>query len=219
MSNSQPVYFDTRNSQEVYNELYEKESDPWGHQENLTHLQLDRVLMNNSLSLIGSRGDADALNKKLLVEIGCGLGQNIETLEKIGFDVIGTDVSDFAINRGQQIYPDCELISLDVTSQQFSDFLSSKKPDILYFCHVTWCIISKIDYVVDLIRKYNQNSSKDIFLAHLTAIYPPGVQRLGSEKFTNSQEIIEYFKPSEIIFAGEIWPDHSSGSALLLSKV
>lgn len=219
MNKSQAVYFDTRNPKEVYNELYEMQPDPWGHLTNSTHLQVDRLLMNNALSLLTPQCSDNTSSKKLLVEIGCGLGQNIETLRNIGFDVIGTEVSDLAVNRGRQMHPDCELVNLDVTSGHFADFLHERNPDVLYFCHVTWCIIAKIDLVLDVVRKYSQQSSKDIFMAHLTAIYPPGMQRLGSDKFTNSREIINYFKPSEVVFSGEIWPDQNSGCALLVSKI
>ena len=218
MTDSLSIFMDKRESQLVYNELYERESDPWGHCTNSTHLQLDRDLMYKSLSLLGVQY-SDLSKKRLLVEIGCGFGQNVQTLEELGFDVIGTDVSSVAIDKGRSMYPERQLMALDVTSQQFSEFLEEKKPDILYFCHVTWCIISKFDQVLNTLKDYSQSLSKDVYLAHLSAIYPSGVQQHGADKFTNSREFIQYVKPSEVIFEGEIWPDQKSGSAFLLSKI
>ena len=75
-----------------------------------------------------------------------------------------------------------------------------------------------MDQVIDSLKKYSLNSSKEIYIAHLTSIYPAGTQQLGAEKFTNSKEFIEYVKPSEVIFEGEIWPDQTSAAALLLAK-
>ena len=218
MTKSPSVFMDNRDSQLVYNELYERDPDPWGHCAKSTHLQLDRDLMHKSLSLLGVQS-SDTGKKRLLVEIGCGFGQNIQSLEKLGFDVIGTDVSRVAIDKGRIRYPECQLIALDVTSQHFSEFLEEKKPDILYFCHVTWCIVSKFDQVLNTLKDYSKSQSKDIYLAHLVAIYPPGVQQHGADKFTNSREIIQYVKPSEIIFEGEVWLDQNSGAAFLLSKI
>ena len=129
-----------------------------------------------------------------------GLPLAIEFVQA-GFNVIGADVSDLAIDRGRKLYPNHELIILDVTSSQFSDFLSSKNPDILFFCHVTWCIISKMNEVMGCLKKYSANSVKDVYIAHLTSIYPPGIQKLGADKFTNSKEVIQYINPSEIIYA------------------
>lgn len=219
MKKSQAVYFDNRDLQVVYDELYESDPDPWGHQKKKTHQQIDRALMYRSLSLLASDASSDLDNKKLLVEIGCGFGQNINSLEKLGFDVIGADVSNLALIKGREMYPGSELIRLDVTSQQFSDFLSTKNPDILFFCHVTWCIISKMDQIINTLKQYSLNSSKDIYFAHLTSIYPAGIQKLGADKFTNSTEFIQYLRPSEVIFEGEIWPDHTLGCALLLAKI
>ena len=58
---------------------------------------------------------------------------------------------------------------------------------------LTWYILDSLDqYLLDL-KKYAMSRSKPTFLIHLLATYKQGTQKYGLEKFTNHEEILEYF--------------------------
>lgn len=77
--------------------------------------------------------DHPALLKKLLLDLGCGFGQNQNTLEKISFDILGADVSEVAIKRGLEMHSDASLHVVDVTSSSFYPFLIHQKPIFFIF--------------------------------------------------------------------------------------
>lgn len=219
MTYSLPLFIDERDPSVVYDELYTKEDDPWGHVGKNSSHHIDRNMMYAALQGLASKCNPELSKKPLLLEVGCGLGQNINALEQTGFNIIGTDVSEVAISRALANNPMSSFIRWDITSSETSILLSDIRPHVIYLCHVTWCILNSIDSVLDAVRLYAKNSSHDVYLAHLTAIYPPGMQQFGADKFTDSESIANYFSLESLVFHGEIWPKPDSGSAMLIGKV
>ena len=64
---------------------------------------------------------------------------------------------------------------------------------------LTWYILDELDDSLKLITKKRE---KEIFLIHSLATYEYGVQKYGTEYFTNLDGILKYFK-LDYLFSGE----------------
>jgi SAM-dependent methyltransferase len=125
-----------------------------------------------------------------VVELGCGFGHFTELLRKEGFLVVGVDISQTAIEKARIINPECNFIQA-----QFSNFslLEKYQPDVFVLAEITWYVLDELDEFISNLKRYAQNKSKPTYLIHLLATYPVGVQKYGCDKFSNLEEIMQYF--------------------------
>lgn len=186
-----------------YEGMYRDCADPWNHVSQCHQLLTDRLVALNWMRRL--RRDHGSTR---VVEFGCGLGHLTKAIKDEGFGVVGVDVAESAIDRARSANPDCLFIKGDVSDYRI---YQCYQPDIIYFAHLTWCILDKLDVVIDVLKAYaSTRSHLPTFLIHLLETYHPGVQKYGNEKFTNNCEIKRYFS-LHYIESGQIF--HSSAAA------
>jgi len=56
-----------------------------------------------------------------VLDLGCGTGRTTAVLDRMGFDVVGVDISDPMIRHARSIFPHIEFESGDATDLQFAD--------------------------------------------------------------------------------------------------
>jgi len=131
-----------------------------------------------------------------VVELGCGLGQFTNNIQKAGFDVLGLDISSTAVEKAQLKYPACKFRVGDILDY---DIYREFRPDVVVMAEITWYVLDKIDDFLRFMKEHFNNT----YLIHLLVTYPPGVQKHGREKFTSLSEILKYFD-MEYLEWGEI---------------
>jgi SAM-dependent methyltransferase len=154
--------------------------------------------------------DKNRRKKKLItLEIGCGFGQLTKNLSKLGFDAIGSDVSETAIKKAK-INNKCKFYTSD-----FSNYKLYLKinPDIIIMSEITWYVLPKLKGFVEFIKKNFKNK----YLIHTLAIYYPGKQKYGKEYFTNLKGILDFFNLKYIEY-GEKW-NSEEGRTFFLAKI
>jgi SAM-dependent methyltransferase len=154
--------------------------------------------------------DKNRRKKKLItLEIGCGFGQLTKNLSKLGFDAIGSDVSETAIKKAK-INNKCKFYTSD-----FSNYKLYLKinPDIIIMSEITWYVLPKLKDFIEFIKKNFKNK----YLIHTLAIYYPGQQKYGKEYFTNLKGILDFFNLKYIEY-GEKW-NSEEGRTFFLAKI
>jgi SAM-dependent methyltransferase len=165
--------------------LYKSFEDPW-HQSRIDQIQDTRrnIAVNWSDRLRQQYGATR------IIELGCGFGHLTHALHKNGFSVIGTDISQTAIQKARSIYTSPTFIQCE-----FADFdrLNLFDADIYLMAEITWYVLNDLDSFITNLRITKKKRKKPIFLIHLLTTYAPGVQKYGADKFTNLDEILKYF--------------------------
>lgn len=148
--------------------------------------------------------------KKLTtLEIGCGFGQLTKNLSKLGFNSIGSDVSETAIKKAK-INNKCKFYTSDFSNYKLYLRIN---PDIIIMSEITWYVLPKLKDFIIFIKKNFKNK----YLIHTLAIYYPGKQKYGKEYFTNLKGILDFFNLKYIEY-GEKW-NSDEGRTFFLAKI
>lgn len=130
-------------------------------------------------------------NCSRIVELGCGFGHLTEQLRQQDFASIGVDISYVAIQKAREINPSSSFV---MASLNEFEKICQFDPDIFLMAEITWYVLDDLDKFIENLRNYSNKRGKPTFLIHLLTTYAPGVQKYGVDKFTNLDEIKEYFK-------------------------
>ena len=165
--------------------LYNTFEDPW-HQSQLDHAFNTRrqIAILNCQKLKDIHGDLKVL------ELGCGFGFITDRLRSMGFETLGIDISQTAIRKASALHP---LSNFKEQNYNNFEIYNEFNPDIIIMAELTWYILESLEQYLKDLKKYAISRSTPIFLIHLLATYKPGVQKYGLDKFTNHDEILEYF--------------------------
>jgi hypothetical protein len=125
-----------------------------------------------------------------ILELGCGFGFLSSALGDLGFTSMGTDISANAIFRANEIN---SRAIFSVAAFDDVSILNDFQPDIILMPELTWYILDKLDDFLTTLKSYAIDVKKPVFLIHLLATYAPGTQSYGTSKFTNHDQILEYF--------------------------
>ena len=128
----------------------------------------------------------ESLSCKTVVELGCGLGQLTNRINKVAETVIGSDISHTAVKKAAKRYPDCQFeVSV------FPDFerLRELKPDCIVMAEITWYVLDELDSFIGFLKKEMPNT----YVIHMLMTYKDGEQKYGADKFRNLSEIKNYF--------------------------
>jgi SAM-dependent methyltransferase len=163
-----------------FEQLYKDFDDPWNHtMEGYAEgvIPTDKAIAIQFLRKIKARR---------VLELGCGLGQFTNEIQQSGFDVLGLDVSETAIAKAKNSYPECQFKTADIL-----DFHLYKqfRPDVVVMAEITWYVLDKLDHFISHMRE----NYRDVYLIHMLVSYPIGAQEYGRDKFTSLDEIMSYF--------------------------
>lgn len=162
-----------------FEEMYRDHADPW-HQSQ-QDLESDWAV---ALSLLQRLRRQFGVTR--VVELGCGLGHFANRIAEMGFDVTGIDISESAVAKATEAFPNVRFIAADISDH---DVLRSIEPQVVILPQITWYILDKLDEFLGFLK----SEFPDAFLIHLLVFYPPGVQKYGLEYFSTPQGMLEYF--------------------------
>jgi len=168
-----------------FESMYKNFDDPW-HQSRDDHVFDSR----RHLAVLACARLKNQHNVTSVIELGCGFGFLTEKLREQGFESIGTDISPTSIQKAQQKNPNSRF-----AIAEYDDFsvLDSFNPDIVIMSELTWYTLDTLDDFLSGLKTYALSRQKPTFLIHLLTTYKSGTQKFGTDKFTNLEEILEYF--------------------------
>ena len=136
-----------------FEEMYKKVSDPW----NL--LKKNKKNKNLNYQIIYNYCEQIRSSKKLtILEIGCGLPQNLYELYLKKFNVYGTDISKTVIEKSKKKYH-------KIKNKLFvSDFLNFSlyekfKPDIIILSDISWYVLPELKKFIKWYKNLKKNIS------------------------------------------------------------
>lgn len=155
--------------------LYQKYEDPWGQAADqnspmaryycFSRSQLLGVIQRRTLSVPQgefTRG----------LEVGCGLGyvsRLLTHMTRLQFD--GTDVSDAAVRRAQELHPKLNFFEMDITRGSAVKGEWGRY-DVVILCQVLWYVMHEMSTVLDNCHK----------------LLPPGGLLIVSQAFLNTTQ-------------------------------
>lgn len=183
-----------------FEQMYQDFGDPWHQTE--AGFNTKRAI---ALHLI------QTLSTKKVLELGCGLGYFTNGIRGLGVDVLGVDISATAIEKAKFNYPECQFLVGDILDREI---YTTFQPELIIMPEITWYVLDKLDAFISFLRQ----EMKGIYLLHILTVYPPGVQKIGCDKFTNIEEILSYFK-MEYVEWGNIYYPESNIQTYFLGKI
>ena len=178
--------------------LYRAVEAPWN--QTRAHHKADTRRQIAVLLCERLRSHAELGQVHKVLEIGCGLGFLTDHLRELGFETVGIDVSREAVEIAHRENPwSTFLVRSFEDPSIFADF----DPDIVIMSEVTWYVLDSLETVLGRLRAHAKGRSRATYLVHLLATYAPGVQKYGTEYFTDLDGILDYFK-LEYLEAGRI---------------
>ena len=159
-----------------FEEMYKTFENPWN--------QEDELYSSN----VSRRAACHFIEKyqiKSIVEWGCGLGKTSNYIKKHvkqDINITGIDVSQTAITKAKNKYQDIDFIVDDISN--ISNHLNY---DCIFLSEITWYLLE--DNLLDNVFKtLLKNSNKDTYLFHQLSFYKKGVQKYGTDYFSNIDE-------------------------------
>jgi len=125
-----------------------------------------------------------------VVEYGCGFGYLTDALRQRGFSAVGVDVSDEAVSRARIKNPSSIYLK---RSFDDPDLLRELDPDIIVMAEITWYVLDHLADFLNRLREHAAGRERPTYLIHLLTTYAPGVQRYGTDFFTDLDGILAYF--------------------------
>ena len=68
---------------------------------------------------------------------------------------------------------------------------------------ITWYVLNKLDAFLT----FYKNNMPNTFLIHVLTTYPPGVQKYGADKFSNSKQIMNCFNMNFLEWGEVVLPE------------
>ncbi|MCF7860677.1 class I SAM-dependent methyltransferase [Candidatus Woesearchaeota archaeon] len=175
----------------IWNGIYKKDILPWHGiplHEDIFHTIGEPIrdcLSSDSQNYRVEKASSDLENTVLVS--GCGSGETAFALFKLGYCVIGTDISDDAIRRAKQTYGDrrgqLEYYQCMTQDLVIMGFKSKSAVDWLNMHHIE----------PDIIRQYLSSLSRIAEKLSLTYIFEPDIGVMDSE-FTGKNVWLHYPK-------------------------
>lgn len=165
----------------AFEEMYQDHDDPW-RQLQEDQFQPDKALALNALRRLGANNPA-----LKVLEIGSGLGEFCATISAQGFEAIGLEVSETAVQKATVRHTDPSFIVGDILSGETYEKI---QPDVLIMSEVTWYVLDKIKDFLGIVRETLPNAH----LIHILTMYPENEQRYGREYFSDFDGLKKYFE-------------------------
>ena len=165
--------------------LYQNFDDPW-HQSREDHVFDSR----RQLALLACARLKRQRNDLKVIELGCGFGFLTNQLREQGFTSLGTDVSLTSIQKAREKNPKSLFQVADYNN---FELIVEFDPDIIIMAELSWYVLDTLKDFISRLKSYGQSRNKPTYFIHLLATYEEGVQKYGTEKFTNLDEILAFF--------------------------
>lgn len=143
-----------------FDQMYKDYDDPW-EQTTREKFASEKAIALNWCEKLNS----NLPNPLKVIELGCGLGLFTNKLAQNGLKVLGTDVSEVAIQKAKNQYQSCQFKTADILDFHVYDEF---KPDIFIMAEITWYVLDKLDSFMNYLRKEFKGS----YLIHLLTTYP-----------------------------------------------
>jgi len=134
--------------------------------------------------------------KNRVIEIGSGLGRVTNFIKKQGLDILGIDISETAVKKAQERYPECNFIRGDILD---FDIYLKFNPQIIILSEITWYVLEELDEFLNFLKE----KFPKIVIIHFLSTYPNGIQKYGTDYFVDLNGILQYFNLNYLDF-GEI---------------
>lgn len=163
-----------------FDEMYKQFDNPWN-QSN-----------NEYYSSVSRRSACHFIEKykiNSMVEWGCGLGETsnyIKENTRSEIDIMGIDISSTAINKARDRFPNIKFKDDDI--QNIANY---KNYQCMFFSEITWYLLQekKINIIFNTLKN---EFPKGSLLLHQLSFYKEGIQKYGTDYFTNLDEFIEF---------------------------
>jgi SAM-dependent methyltransferase len=165
--------------------MYQQCDDPWNQSSTNYILDTRKSIVKHWCQKLST-----TFNIKNIVELGCGFGDMTNDLHNLGFNCLGVDISQTAVNKAKVKHSDCVF---SVGSVNDFDLIKQFDADVIIMAELTWYILDDLDKFISNIKQYAKDRNRPTFLIHLLVTYDDGVQQYGKDKFTNLDEILKYF--------------------------
>ena len=178
----------------AWDTLYKEHLNPWDQSSDHQMNSISRLLTKFFCEKLRNEFSASTT-----LEVGCGFAWLTEHLHNHGFKARGTDISQVCISKTAE-----RNSELDLHVAKFNEekHLLDYNPDIVIMSQVSWYVLDEIkDFLVTLKKLASYGKPK--FLIHTLSLYPEGVQRFGTEYFTDLPEMKSFFG-LEYIFSSTI---------------
>jgi SAM-dependent methyltransferase len=195
-----------------WNQLYSTFSDPWLQSEPEAVQDSRRFLVDHWCRRLSSVLKAEPLK---VMEVGCGLGHMTRRLSESGHEVVGVDISEEAIVRAKDLYPNCNF---SVRNTLDDEFFYGLDVDVFVLAEVTWYMLDGLSDFLRRLRDYAIGRKTPVYLVHLLVTYGEGVQKYGLEYFSDLLGIEGFFRKSgfEIVESADFFRSRSEGSDTFL---
>ncbi len=162
-----------------FEEMYRDYSDPW-HEATLEQFASDKAVGINLLARLKAHHEV-----KRVLEVGCGLGHYTGRIADLGLEAVGIDISPTAIATARRRHDRAEFVVAGIDQHEI---FGRYRPDVIVLAEVTWYVLDHLRGFLDFMRA----ELPDAYLLHLLNTYPPGVQKYGTEFFTDLAGIKRY---------------------------
>lgn len=163
-----------------FEQMYRDHDDPW------RQVAEEGWASEKSIGLALLERLRHSFGVRRVLDIGCGLGQFTERIAARGFEATGIDVSETAVAKARHRNRNAAFAVAGVTD--FAE-LRALEPDVVVMTETTWYVLDELPAFLVFLRR----DLPDAFLFHALETYPPGVQQLGTDRFTDLGGIMRFF--------------------------
>ena len=178
-------------------DIYQKFSDPWGQRRNLASESLSRALLVHWVSRLTD----DSSEAHLVLDVGCGLGQLTEQFARDGVQCVGLDNSETAIQLAESLNK--PGLTFFYEPSFGVETLRRWRPSVVVISEVLWYVLDDLDSWLDAFRSFASESRAPLQIVLSQTFYPPGEQKFGLDKFSDTSSLVDYLG-FEVIESAEI---------------
>ena len=158
-----------------FEKMYFEIDDPW--------LQSQRCLDTTRSVALNWLSN---LKVSRVIEFGSGLGFFTSQISKLGFNVLGLDISNTAVQKAKESFPEIDFRVGSVTDY---NLIRDFQPEVFIFPEVTWYILDQLSDLLIFLK----TEFPDAYVIHFLTTYRQGVQQYGNHFFTDNNGIMKYF--------------------------
>ena len=116
--------------------------------------------------------------------------------------IIGIDISETAIKKAKERYPEITFEVGGVKDLNSKDFFGES--DAILFAEILWYILDDLDDILNILKTEYDG------LLIVNQVFYKGGQKYGKEYFTNPEELIDYLKLPVLVKNISVDAEHES---------